>query len=605
MNDPQCVIEIASDPELDAQIIDHYAPRRLVPDRRLNRPRDNMSRFVSASNAVGRNSELRNEGSDDDIEITREVALREDGPLNDDAEYINLDDYQNNGNGRVVVVPHTEGDDDLMLVEERIREPHYVTLQLPGGPTIQVNTSLHELPVSSSFQNQIVNDPNRFGRIRRHVDRARRMFMDTEADEESGSDADNESNYLPQDIRNSRNQSLLQRRMRDQRERQQRRQRLSRASNDEIESLDANLRSLFYESQSLAHFRNGLARYNFPPARLGHLLSLYTNFRARSMQNWASQRRTRSMTREGTGGGNRSSIENMGQTRSFTRRNLTRSVTGDYTHSSNGNLAPHELEDYADDLDNDPSGGAEFLHRMITSRLGRRFGGLPFGAGAEYGYFDDEDDPASTEYIIRMIQEREERDANTRTKKLNEITRNQQEKYIKKANTLPEGYLASFNTSPMMSMMLEKDGKEERVLVTDDVAAKTYEEVPVCVLCGVELGLGIPDDFKGIVDEDKGVSFEALQSKYKCHCPYQTLARPTQVDRDMSRRTFVSSCGHTFCGRCFVRIDNARSMNTKSKNKLKGLKGPSHPDNYGPKQCPAEGCKCLLRKRRMMREAYF
>ena len=204
-----------------------------------------------------------------------------------------------------------------------------------------------------------------------------------------------------------------------------------------------------------------------------------------------------------------------------------------------------------------------------------------------------------------MIQEREERDASSRTKKLNEVTKKQQQKYINKANSLPEGYSSSFNTSPMMSMTLENNGAEEKVMVTDDEAAKSYEDIPVCVLCGTELGLGIPSDFKGISDKDKGVSFEALQSKYKSLCPYQTLARPTDVDRDISRRTFISSCGHAFCGRCFVRIDNARTMSTKLKNKLKGLKGPSHPDNYGPKQCPAAGCRCILRKRGMMREVYF
>lgn len=607
MTEQGCVIEIDSDPELDAQIREEYAPRRLIPDRRRNRPRDHLSRFVS--NAEDRNvapiapaTDLPVSTDGEDLEITAEVSLRPDGPINDDAEYINLDNYRASNNG-TVVVDHREGDDDLMLVEERIQESgRPVLLQLPAGQTLQVDASWNELPVGRSFQNQVYRNPNQLRRLRRHIDHATAMFMGGYNQSGTGDSdfSDNDADYIPPDIVNERNQYTMQTRMREQRERQNQMQRLQRAADETIDSLDPDLRSLFFESQSLSQFREGLARFNFPPARLEQLLGQYRDFRARAMQSWAEGRRTRSMSYQ-----NRNSLRPQ-RTRSGTQQNHSRGSNGDSRDNALYQQMLFGMPDDDENMDgNNFTGTTQSLQRIISNTMNRRFGNLPFGVGPEFGFHEDGDDAANTELIIRMIQEREERDASTRTKKLNEVTKSQQQKYIDKANSLPEGYSASFNTAPLMSMTMENEGREETVMVTDDVAAKTYIDVPVCVLCGVELGVGIPDDWKGVSEEDKGVSFEALQSHYKFHCPYQTLARPTLVDRDLSRRTYVSSCGHTFCGRCQVRIKNARDISAKEKNKLKNSQGPSHPDNYGPKKCPAEGCNSNLRKKGIMREVYF
>ncbi|CDO92852.1 unnamed protein product [Kluyveromyces dobzhanskii CBS 2104] len=605
MAEQGCIIEIDSDPELDAQIREEYAPRRLIPDRRRNRPRDHLSRFISSADNSNNSTEAGAlERTDtDDLEITAEVSLRPDGPINDDAEYINLDNYRPSGNG-IVVVDHREGDDDLMLVEEHINESNRpVLLQLPAGQTLEVNAAWNELPVGRSFQNQVYRNPNHLQRLRRHIGRTTAMFMGdyNRAGAGDSDSSDTDADYIPLDIVNERNQYTVQRRIREQRERQSHMQRLQRAADESIDSLDPDLRSLFFESQSLSRFREGLARFNFPPARLEQLYEQYRDFRARAMQSWAEGRRTRSATYS-----NRNGLRPQ-RARGATQQNIPRGSNGDLREEAIYQQMLFGMPDDDNDMDesNNFPGTAHSLQRIISNTMNRRFGNLPFGASSEFGLFEDGDDAANTELIIRMIQEREERDANTRTKKLNEVTKSQQQKYIDKANTLPEGYSASFNTAPLMSMTFENNGKEETVMVTDDVAAKTCVEIPVCVLCGIELGVGIPDDWKGVSAEDKGVSFEALQSHYKFHCPYQTLARPTQIDKDLSRRTYVSSCGHTFCGRCQVRINNARDISAKEKNKLKNSQGPSHPDNYGPKKCPSEGCNSNLRKKGIMREVYF
>ncbi|BAP69387.1 e3 ubiquitin-protein ligase complex SLX5-SLX8 subunit SLX5 [Kluyveromyces marxianus] len=612
MAEQGCLIEIESDPELDAQIIQEYAPTRLVPDRRLNRPRDSLSRFVAApreatndsnTNAINNDNsgsrqtgETQNVEDADEVEITGEVSLRPDGPINDEAEYINLDNYQNHPNG-TIVVDHREGDDDLMLISEHITEPRRpVYLQLPAGQTLQVDASFNELPVGRSFQNQTYNsylNPNRLRRLRRSTQSATALFLPAQND--SDDDSENDADYIPQDIINDRNQANMRRHLREQRERQMRIERMQRVADGTVEALHPNLRTLFYESRNLSEFREGLATFNFPPARLEQLMDQYRDFRARAMQHWANGRRmTRSMASP-----NR---------RSASRRGMAQygGLNGDSRDSNLYQEMLFGLEDEDENYYNSShedgtnfTGGPQALQRIISNTVNRRLGNLPFGL------YEDGDDAANTELIIRMIQEREERDASLRTKKLNENTKSHQQRYIDKANQLPEGYSASFSTTPMMKMTLEKEGKEEQVLVTDDVAAKTYIDIPVCALCGVELGVGIPDDFKGIAESDKGVSFEALQSRYKIHCPYQTLARPTQVDRDLSRRTYISSCGHTFCGRCQVRIKNARDISAKDKNKMKYTRGPSHPDNYGPKICPAEGCCSKLRNKGIMREVYF
>lgn len=57
-----------------------------------------------------------------------------------------------------------------------------------------------------------------------------------------------------------------------------------------------------------------------------------------------------------------------------------------------------------------------------------------------------------------------------------------------------------------------------------------------------------------------------------------------------------------------VGVSPGLTMQKKSKmpkKKLAQLKGSAHPDNYGPKLCPADSCKKLIRSRGRLKEVYF
>lgn len=206
---------------------------------------------------------------------------------------------------------------------------------------------------------------------------------------------------------------------------------------------------------------------------------------------------------------------------------------------------------------------------------------------------DDDMEEAQTQSIIDIIQEREESERDQRVKEYNRKTQSLQQKYIEEAKHLPPGYSASFATPEVI-----KDNDNDK----DD---EEEEDMIVCTLCGVELGVGIPDEFSGITPEDIPLSFDELMEKYDSRCPYQTLGRPSTLDRDLSKRTYVSNCGHLFCGRCFRRYLYAREMKSKSKKSLQLKLGASHPDNFAPKICPADNCKYQVRAKAKMKEVYF
>ncbi|CCE61510.1 hypothetical protein TPHA_0A04370 [Tetrapisispora phaffii CBS 4417] len=237
-----------------------------------------------------------------------------------------------------------------------------------------------------------------------------------------------------------------------------------------------------------------------------------------------------------------------------------------------------------------------------------------------------------TQDLIAMIQEREEREHDIRTRKFTKKNEKLQQLIREKAKTIPEGYSSSFSTEVPVKLIDKQDKngnnvimlEEQQVEVDDEFGNKKNEsviEVPVCCLCGVELGIGIPETFAGISAEDKKLEcFKDIATKYGFSCPYQTMVRPTELDRDLSRRTFISNCGHAFCGRCYNRIHLAKAETKKNNgrditNKLTRLSqsnrispvilGSLNPDNYGPKICPGSDCKYQIRARTKMREAYF
>lgn len=475
--------------------------------------------------------------------------------------------------------PSAAGEEDLVILEERNNSPSFV-LNLPGGEHLRISGSPLDQPVRRSFQtqgNRHTNSANGRRRLlRRTARRASSLFLHPSDEEDEGFAYEN-TDLLPTGVRLRRQRnSMMQRRPNP-----PRRQLLGTGDDvddPELLSLEAQInsfpfevRSAFDHAQSIHEFRSILQsvdRQSYEQ-RQDELTHLFTVYRGHVMRSWANDRLRRARD----------------------------AASGMNTRTTDRTSQAHNLR-YSPTL-------AGIIARTFNPILGHMHMAYEPGLGTGMAAYNDADEERQTQNIIQMIQEREEREFESRKRKYMEDTKPKQSGYLQKAAKLPDGYSASFDTTPRMNISIMKNGQNEELTVVDDHADALYMDIPACCLCGVELGVGIPDGFQGLYEEDRGVSFEALKAKYNFHCPYQTLSKPSVADRDLSRRTYVAQCGHSFCGRCFARIDNARSFNRASKKKLSELKGASNPDNYGPKNCPAKDCNNRLRSRGKMREVYF
>ncbi|GAV51651.1 hypothetical protein ZYGR_0AF01220 [Zygosaccharomyces rouxii] len=585
-------IIIESDQEEDQRIRDEARPIRLHPDGRLDRPRDGLNRFVNSEGTnVATTRSQDNGGSDDEVAILGEVSNtqnNEGGPIGSDAEYVDLD--ADNGPQVIEVNDNNRNnndnsdDDGLVIVQERTTAPR-VTLNLPGGESLQIDASPTDRPFRRSFEWQ-QQDRTRRQAMARSARRASRLLFHTSDDDDDNNhrNGSTENGRLPpsvlqlrrQEEERSRLQNLARRRSQLRSDATQGNPVLMRLR-ERIDSFPPDVRSAFVHAQSLYEFRSILQ--NVAPLTLqecdNELVPLFTEYRSRMVQNWATNR---------------------------VQLNQQESRRLNEEHNERQRRLWHNRRHFRIHMEVGGGFGESLANYILMNANGM---GSNDAAWLYNGYGGDMDEEESTQSIVSMIQEREEREHDCRTKKYMEKTRDQQQSFVQRAMELPDGYSASFDTEPKIKLDIVRDGKEETVVVKDDSVSDQWLEVPVCTLCGVELGVGIPDDFEGITKMDRGVSFECLVYKYQFHCPYQTLARPSQLDRDLSRRTFVAPCGHTYCGRCFARIDNARGKSRMAKRKLAQLKGSAHPDNYGPKICPAKGCKSPIRTRGKMREAFF
>lgn len=227
--------------------------------------------------------------------------------------------------------------------------------------------------------------------------------------------------------------------------------------------------------------------------------------------------------------------------------------------------------------------------------------GFGFNETTNQRNYYQEDDERRTQNIINFIEQRENRERDIKIQKLKEKSEPLRQKIIDSANDMEKSGEFTSNFTLFTFNEESKDNSNN-----DNNNDKYYSIVPSCILCGVELGVGIPSSYTGIAEEDRSLTFEDLVTKYGYHCPYQSLYKPTQLDRDLSKRTFISkNCGHLYCGRCFARIDNAKGKSKLSKKKLAELKGPSNPNNYGPRVCPAENCTTIIRAKGRLKEVYF
>lgn len=529
--------------------------------------------------------------NDDDIRIYRETSRQvdyQDG-VETGAEYIDLErepavDWPDRSNRPGITVYNEGGDtqgaesegdsrdDGLMILQERMSAPA-IRLSVPGREFVEIRATPYDRPVRRSFEMQEhdrqLRQPGR-RRLRRAALRASRLRNQLHDD-----DGD--------DFHPASTQRIPARLVRRRRLELARPQQAVYSSGDPIlaelqtrvDSFPPDIRSAFNHAQTINEFRSILQSVD--PLTWqecnSELEQLYNAYRSRLSIVAADQARNISTN----------SARRINDTYRFDDRLRPLGF-----HIGVGGGMGESLTRYL--LEHDPHTNGGY--------------GLMAYPG---GFFDEMDEEARTQSIVNAIQEREERERDIRVKNYVEKSKPQEEMFIERCKTLPEGYSASFDTKIQNRMDVSEDGKE-RTITVDDELPEEWEEVAVCCLCGVELGVGIPDDFEGMTKEDRSVSFEVLTAKYESFCPYQSLARPTKIDRDLSKKTFVASCGHTYCGRCVVRIHNARSRcsSRESRKKWAELKGSSHPDNYGPKTCPATDCKQPIRSARSkMREAFL
>lgn len=530
--------------------------------------------------------------SDDDISIYRETSGQVDleDSLNSGAEYIDLEREINTDRSdqhRMTVfnegreTPVGESDDDnrddgLVIVQERRAAP-VIRLSVPGREFMEISASPYDRPVRRSFERQErqreVREPSR-RRLRRAAARAiqsRRQMQEDEDDDDDDDDQLASRQRLPTRLLRRRPQEFF----RPQQGLYGEGDPILAELRARVDSFPPNIRSVFNHAHTINEFRSILQ--SMDPLMWqecnNELELLYNEYRTRRGIVAADQARhiSRNPPQRGTGS----------------------------LHYSERILPPLGVHVGIG------SGMGESLTHYLLESEARGHGG--YAMAYPGGFLDEMDEEVRTQSIMNAIQEREERERDVRVKNITEKSRPQEEKFLQRCRELPDGYSASFSTKASPRVEIREDGKPPTITV-DDIAAEEWEEIAVCCLCGVELGVGIPDDFEGMSKDDRDVPFQSLTTKYDFHCPYQSLARPTKVDRDLSKKTYVAPCGHTYCGRCVVRIRNAstRYTNKESKKKLSQLQGSSHPDNYGPRTCPAADCKQPIRSARSkMREAFL
>lgn len=130
------------------------------------------------------------------------------------------------------------------------------------------------------------------------------------------------------------------------------------------------------------------------------------------------------------------------------------------------------------------------------------------------------------------------------------------------------------------------------------------DEDYVCPLCNVVLGEGIPELFVG---NKQKLELSDLQSSNDCKAPYEAMNLVTDADRDLSKRVFVSTCGHTYCGRCVRNFSSVKShlKNSKFVKKRKTENDIENPFVYAPSRCTVDGCNATMVAKKRFHEVYL
>lgn len=132
---------------------------------------------------------------------------------------------------------------------------------------------------------------------------------------------------------------------------------------------------------------------------------------------------------------------------------------------------------------------------------------------------------------------------------------------------------------------------------TSDV--KSDENVG-CELCGITLGEGIPEDFKATSQYNLGL--EKYIEQFNVRAPWFCFKTLTDVDKELSKRVFLSKCGHLYCGRCIKNIGNRPRRRLRKEERVLTIENP---DICSPVKCPSLGCAHTFKGKRSFTELYF
>lgn len=225
---------------------------------------------------------------------------------------------------------------------------------------------------------------------------------------------------------------------------------------------------------------------------------------------------------------------------------------------------------------------------------GSDFLGL-LNSGAFSDMMTDEEVPA---HILNLLRRRDEERENRRVSERLKVAEREKEKKAKEAE-----------------IDISLRGK-----FTNEFMNKNDRDV--CVLCGVELGVGLPKvcierDWKDTTDA-KTLTETLLKEKFIA--PWSGFDRFTQVEIDISKKVYFTPCGHVYCGRCIHNIQRFRGMTLPerkaelNKFKLKAKEATvvsasnidfADPKFSAPLKCIAEGCTKRFNGKKPFTELFY
>lgn len=192
-----------------------------------------------------------------------------------------------------------------------------------------------------------------------------------------------------------------------------------------------------------------------------------------------------------------------------------------------------------------------------------------------YGDFEDFDDQPMSDVVEGSVMARIERDNE------NAIDQRLQNENL-------------FNRKALQNKKEVTD--KELPGFTNDITPDTNS---CCVLCGVILGEGIPEDFKANIYYND--NFKLFSKQYTVQAPWFCIKQCLPADFDLAKRVFVAKCGHVYCGRCVKNIGN-RPPGRKKQNQAHSIENPLI---SAPKKCACKECNVSFIGKKSFTELYF